>query len=98
MSYSYPKNEEEYWNIVDSHWDKLYDILACFLPRERLATADNLRLSKDPKIARLFNEAWFNAPDSPSIHSIPAWHVLCDLCSESHVLHEDEEEDEERNA
>ena len=26
--------------------------------------------------------AWERAPDRPSIHSIPGWDVLCDLCSE----------------
>jgi hypothetical protein len=91
-NYSYPKTKEEYWNIVDQHWENLYDILFMYLPKEEVAKADNLRLAKDRKIANLFNDAWFAAPDHRSIHSIPSWHVLCDLCSESYVLYEGEED------
>lgn len=91
MSYSYPKTAEEWWNNVDTYWDKLYDILARFIPPEVLKEKDpdKLRLNKDTDLLRLFNDAWWNAPDSPSIHYIPGWSVLCDLCSESYVLNED---------
>lgn len=89
----YPKNAEEYWQIVDAYWANLYNILARFLPKDQLAQADNLRLNKNPEIARLFNAAWGNAPDSPSIHSIPSWRVLCDLCSEEYVLYDESEMD-----
>lgn len=85
----YPTTKEEYWQLVDQHWQDLYNILAMFLPKEQLATADNLRLQQDPQLSHLFNEAWWNAPDSPSIHSIPSWYVLCNLCSESYVLMEE---------
>jgi hypothetical protein len=90
MAYNYPTSKDEYWKIVDTYWDNLYNILVRFLPKEKLIEADNLRLIKSPELASLFNTAWANAPDHISIHSIPSWHVLCDLCSESYVLHEDE--------
>jgi hypothetical protein len=61
------------------------------LPKDQLKDADTFRTLKDPKIARLFNAAWWNAPDSPHIHEIPSWQMLCDLCSESYLLMEDEE-------
>lgn len=86
MSYSYPKNKEEWWSNVDRHWEDLYDILYKFLPKEQVAAADQLRLEKSSKLCSLLQDAWFNAPDNRSIHSIPSWHVLCDLCSESYVL------------
>lgn len=94
MSYHYPRTKEEYWNNVDAYWADLYNILARFIEPEKLKVLnpDHLRLMKDPKLASVFNDAWFNAPDRPSIHSIPAWHVLCDLCSESYVLSEEENE------
>ena len=87
----YPHNAEEYWQLVDAHWADLYNILAQFLPKEQLKEADTLRLNKDHEIVKLFNDAWWNAPDSRSIHSIPSWHVLCDLCSESYVLYDESE-------
>lgn len=90
MNYSYPKTAEEWWNNVDTYWANLYNILVMFLPKEQLKEADNLRLQKDPKLVRLFSDAWWNAPDNRGIHSIPSWHVLCDLCSESYLLGEDE--------
>lgn len=43
-------------------------------------------------LARHLNAAWATAPDDRSIHSIPSWGVLCDLCSEEYVLYQDEEE------
>lgn len=92
MSYHYPKTKEEYWNIIDSHWENLYNIMVRFLPKEKLAQADNFRLSKDSRLSSLFNDAWWNAPDSRSIHTIPSWHVLCDLCSESHLLGDESED------
>jgi hypothetical protein len=96
MSYHYPKNAEEYWMIIDIYWADLYNILAMFLPSEQLSQADNLRLNKDRGITKLFNDAWWLAPDSPGIHKIPSWHVFCDLCSEAGVLYENDEEILER--
>jgi len=40
------------------------------------------------KLLRYFNGAWGEAPDKSWIHEIPAWGVLCDLCSEDYVLDE----------
>jgi hypothetical protein len=81
----YPTNKEEYWIFVDRHWEDLYDIIYRFAP-ELCKDADNYRLNQDAKLAGIFQTAWANAPDSPSIHYLPSWNVLCDLCSESYVL------------
>lgn len=95
MTYSYPKTKEEYWDIVDRYFQDLYNIMVMFLPKHELAKVDNLRLTKDRELSRLFELTWGNAPDNRSIHNIPAWHVLCDLCSEAYVLYEDELENEQ---
>lgn len=92
MTYRYPTNREEYWNIVEKYWDNLNDILRHFLPPQEYDKVDTLRRTQSRELAHLFNNAWSNAPDSPSIHSIPSWHVLCDLCSESYVLYDEGEE------
>ena len=54
--------------------------------------ADILRAKKNKdghKLCRYFNGAWNEAPDDPSIHNILGWDLLCDLCSEEHVLYEE---------
>jgi hypothetical protein len=38
------------------------------------------------KVSKLLNNVWNNAPDSPIIHLIPGWGILCELCSERGVL------------
>lgn len=80
------ETREDWFETVDTYWDTLYDILARFVPKEQLKEADNLRLQQDVKLENLFQTAWSNAPDNKSIHSIPGWGVLCELCSESYVL------------
>lgn len=87
----YATNKNEYWLIVDAHWADLYNILTMYLPKEELSKADKLRLNKDRELVELFENAFFNAPDHAHIHSIPGWHILCDLCSEAHVLWEDKD-------
>ena len=37
-------------------------------------------------LAHLLGEVWFGIPESRDAHSLPAFGVLCDLCSESYVL------------
>lgn len=39
-----------------------------------------------PRIYSYLNSIWMTAPGEPWIHSIPHWHDLCDLLSESWVL------------
>lgn len=91
MAYSYPRTAEEYWNVVDAHWTNLEAILEKFIDATTLKNKNpnELRLNRSTDLVRLFSEAWCNAPDNRSIHSIPSWGVLCDLCSESYVLGED---------
>jgi predicted N-acyltransferase len=89
----YPKTKEEYWLLVDAHWEDLYNILFSFLDKNELSKADNLRLTKNSDLSFLFQHAWENAPDSKSIHYIPGWNILCNLCSESYVLYEDYNDD-----
>ena len=50
-----------------------------------------LKEERNSHLARYFNAAWGAAPDNPSIHQIPSWDALCDLCSEEWVLAESED-------
>jgi hypothetical protein len=88
--YSYPKDKPSYWAIVDQYWPDLLNIIRQFAP-DMVDEAQTAKQNQDAwVITDAFNMAWINAPDSPSIHRIPSWHVLCDLCSESYVLFDEE--------
>lgn len=92
---SYPKNKEDWWTLVDENWEALLSILARFLPLSTKppgTPSDILKAKKNKdgyKLLRYFNSAWNEAPDESWIHEIPAWDVLCTLCSEDYVLEED---------
>lgn len=98
--YSYPKTKDGWWANVDEYWDDLYSILLSFLPIVDVGADIGLTIrldkkvqllkdNKDIELARYFGMAWARAPDDSSIHNIPSWHVLCDLCSEEYVLYEE---------
>jgi hypothetical protein len=102
---SYPKTKEEYWDLIDLHWMNLQEIFWLYLPmseavdyrkqpidRRMCIEVNRLRDERSDILPRYFHAAWAAAPDSFHIHSIPSWGVLCDLCSEEYVLHEQDEE------
>lgn len=82
----YPKTKDEWWSNVDERWSDLLGILKRYINPKKIDDAIQMKENRNPCLAQYFNSAWFNAPDCSSIHSIPAWGVLCDLCSEDHVL------------
>lgn len=83
-------NKDEWWQAVDKNWDNLKSIIIRFAGQELLKQAEKQRTEKDSKLSTLFNDVWFRAPDQGWIRDIPGWFVLCDLCSESYVLHDGE--------
>jgi len=107
-----PTNIKEYWTIVDDHWNYLQHILNIYLNTSSkqwidgspLNVVDNnlgdyllhLKQTKNPRLVRAFNAAWFNCPEENSGEwAHQAWNVLCVLCSEEWCLHEEKEEDDE---
>lgn len=88
----YAKTVEEWWFLVDDQWDNLVGIIARFTPKN----LGKMRKAKEEKqcdsMLSILNEAWFKAPDSPLIHSIPGWGRLCDLCSDFPGYEESETE------
>lgn len=51
--------------------------------------AESQMLQHDPKLADTLSETWFGLPESVEVHSLNGFDILCDLCSESHVLGEE---------
>jgi hypothetical protein len=82
-----PTTKESYWETVNYYWPQIKNILLEYTLLEK-DELDILLKDKNPEITTVFNDAWFNAPDDGKIHLISAWHIFCDLCSESYLLHE----------
>lgn len=95
-------NKEEWWQALNENWDQLIGILYQFIPmsqyidyRQNMTDKpmgqiiENLKQNQDSEIVRYLNAAWASAPDHISIHKIPCWGLLCDLCSEEWCLHEE---------
>ena len=95
--YSYPKTKEEYWSIVNEYWPELLQLILTYAPAtldeligdKKAVVATRLKEEQSLDLCQMFDQAWANAPDSGHIHSLPAWHILCDLCSESYLLYEE---------
>lgn len=97
-----PTNKEEWWQLLEENWEAILDIFYQFLPMHECCnynnnitvitlsrTIDRLKQDRNPDIARYLNRAWGAAPDNISIHSIPGWGKLCDLCSEEYCLYDE---------
>ena len=85
---SAPRNREEYFSLADQYRDELFDIITGFSGRDNAEEFTLFLNERSNSIASIFHQAWADAPDKPWIHSIPGWHVLCDLCIEDYVLDE----------
>lgn len=95
--YKYPSTKEEYWAIVDKYWSHLLNIILQMGPdyvtlddeTVKLAiAATRLKEQHSTTLVKYFQNTWAAAPDTGYIHAIPAWHILCDLCSESYLAYE----------
>lgn len=99
----YIRTKEEYWQVVYDWWDDLLSIMRRFIPMEGYEDKDGtilevplwqyivkLKDKRDLNLDGYFQSTWLSAPDSGWIHGIKGWDILCDLCSESYVLYEDE--------
>jgi hypothetical protein len=105
---SYPKTKEEWWQMLDENWPDLLDILYRWIGMDdrenvdgkitneaRAVEIERMRKEHNPAIVRYLSAAWCNAPDVMGLHSIPGWNMLCDLCSEEYLLHDEREPEQE---
>ena len=83
-----PKTREEYFSLAKRYRDELSNIITDFSGRDNAEEFILFLNEQSNSIALILHQAWSDAPDRPWIHSIPGWHVLCDLCSEDYVLYE----------
>lgn len=102
--YKSPTSIKEYWSIVDVYWKDIFHILNLYLPTFNNKWIDGTELpktlgefllelkeSRNPRLVRAFNAAWFNAPDDVGDCSHPSWDKFYDLCREEWCLIEEKE-------
>ena len=98
---TYPKTKEEWWKLVDDSWPQLLGLMNRWIGMtdnedidgnitecQRSEEIAKMKQDRDPRLVSYLNGAWGNAPDVPGLSEIPGWGILCDLCSENHVLEE----------
>ena len=98
---SYPKTKDEWWKLVDDFWPQLLGLMNRWIGMtdnedidgnitecQRSEEIAKMKQDRDPRLVSYLNGAWGNAPDVPELSEIPGWGILCDLCSENHVLEE----------
>lgn len=79
-------NEQEWWAAVERLLknEEALMWLSEYISIEELKEA-NTKIDHC-KVLKLLNHAWWRLPDVPQIHQLPCFHLVCDICSESHVL------------
>lgn len=82
-------NKADWWDGLGSQWGNIQLILGRFVSNEEEESAKQAYKDRDEvEMLRVLNNAWWNASDDSSIHEIPGWGDMCDLCSESWVFDE----------
>jgi hypothetical protein len=87
--YKPPTDAQEWWDVLKEWWPEITAIWRQFCHFQRHISDEELlemRRVRKKELEEFCHRAWSNAPDSGSIHAIPGWGVLCDLCSEAGVL------------
>jgi hypothetical protein len=60
-----------------------------FIGQPTSVAVTTLKQNRDTRLHDYFNAAWWRAPDNGSIHTIPGWNILCDLCCEQDLIYEE---------
>lgn len=82
LNRGYARNMGEWWLLVDDKWNDLKSIISGSRP-VLLKKAVQAKQKRDAKMLWLvFQKSWEALPDSRSIHRIPGFGRLCDLCSD----------------
>ena len=92
------KNREDWWHHYNKNLDDLIDIVVKYADENDIGDNDAVQQMKEWGESKTYSEtlfsylnnAWFFAPED-GCRKIPGWFVLCDLCSESWVFEEEEE-------
>ena len=98
---TYPKTKDEWWKLVDDNWPRLLGLMNNWLGMtdnedidgnitecQRSEEIAKMKQDRNSRLATYLNGVWCNAPDVPGLDEIPGWTLLCDLCSENHLLEE----------
>lgn len=82
-------NEDFIRLLISRGRDYLAEFYGEFRGKTLYQMMDELEANRDPRLARVLNFIWGEAPDKRYIHEWENWGRFCDLCSEAYVLVED---------
>lgn len=97
----------DWWRVLEDNWEDVYDFVCNHSskrlsklepeldPEERPFSKAAEAWKKERKyepFVRLFNNAWWKAPEY-TCRDHPGWMPICTLCSEEYVLYHEEEEE-----
>jgi len=85
---TYPKNAEQWWNLLEQTWEQLLPILTEFLGSDKITIVSDYKNSRDGKLVELLEICYSKVP-MVDCQRIIGWSILCELLSESDVLHLD---------
>lgn len=94
--YNPPKTEQEYWHLIDIHWNEIFHIMNVYLPTFQKQWIDGTSLDcplgdflvqlkklHSRRLIRALNAVWFNLPDEKSVLGQPEGEIIdliYDLC------------------
>ncbi len=86
----YPCTALEWWSNVNTNWKDLWNMGRVYLDAPTAMQMDLFRIGRNNKLSDVLRQLWYTLPDSPRARTLPGFGVLCDLCSERHVLENNE--------
>lgn len=98
-----PTNKNEYWDLIDKHWNDIFLILNVYLPTFRKFWIDKTPLDKplgeylielkntrNPRLVRALSAAHWNIPIENE-EGLPGLDVLKELLWDENFLYEEKE-------
>ena len=101
------ETKDDWWTLLETSWSNILDMAVQVgaplgqnidldgkdMPISLLKQMEDAKTAKNWEVLSIFfNKVWWMLPDESSIHSIPGFHSLCDLCSETWVFQEEVDE------
>jgi hypothetical protein len=83
--------KEDWWEVVADNTEAILDMLFMFQQDHRIVFDPYVKSKDWEKLHELFEKIWHNIPNG-SAQNIKGFYSLCDLCSETWVFDDDNDD------